>query len=357
MYKILTINPGSTSTKIAVFEDDKNVFQKNLQHDSSELKKYGKVTEQFEFRKQAILDVLKEAGYDVSGFNAIVGRGGLLRPIPSGVFTVNDTMKADLAACKYGEHASNLGALIADDLAKVIPHAKAFIADPVVVDELQDVARVSGHPAFRRISIFHALNQKAIAKQHARQAGKPYEALNLIVAHLGGGISVGAHKGGKVIDVNNALGGEGPFSPERAGNVPCLALAELCFSGKYTLPQITKMLIGEGGMVAHLGTNQFLKIEKEMIPSGDKHAALVHEAMAYQVGKAIGEMATVLEGKVDAILLTGGIAWNPLMVESIKKKVSFLAPIAVYPGEDEMAALAFNGLAALRGETEILSYE
>jgi len=354
--KILTINPGSTSTKIAVFEDDKNVFQKNLLHDSNELQQYGKITEQFEFRKQAILEVLKEAGYNVSEFNAVVGRGGILRPIPSGVFAINEQMKADLRACTYGEHASNLGALIADDIVKTIPGARAFIADPVVVDELQDVARVSGHPVFQRRSVFHALNQKAIAKQHAAQVGKRYESLNLIVAHLGGGISVGAHKGGKVIDVNNALGGEGPFSPERAGSVPCLALAELCFSGKYTLPQITKMLIGEGGMVAHLGTNQFMKVEHELIPAGDKKAMLIHEAMAYNVAKTIGSMAAVLEGKVDAILLTGGIAHNPLITESITKKVAFIAPVSVYPGEDEMAALAANGIAALSGDVEVLIY-
>ena len=354
--KILTINPGSTSTKIAVFEDEKNIFQKNLQHDAEDLKQFAKITEQFEFRKNVILSVLKENNFDVQSFNAIVGRGGLMRPLASGTYEVNEAMKKDLASCQYGEHASNLGALIADDIAKQIPNCPAFIADPVVVDELHDVARIAGHPLFKRTSAFHALNQKAIAKAHAKKIGKPYESLNLIVAHLGGGISVGAHCKGKVIDVTNAIDGEGPFSPERSGTLPALQVAQLCFSGEYTLDQIKKILTGKGGMVAHLGTNQFQKIEQELIPSGDKQVDLVHQAMSYNIAKHIGAMATVLIGKVDAIILTGGIAWNPLMVERITEKVSFLAPVAVYPGEDEMGALAINGLHALRGETKTLTY-
>ncbi|MDR0692087.1 MAG: butyrate kinase [Prevotellaceae bacterium] len=354
--KILVVNPGSTSTKIAVFEDESNIFQKNLQHDAVDLKKFKIITEQFNFRKKVILDVLKEAGYDILSFQAVVGRGGMLHPVPSGVYEVNETMKRDLFDCRYGEHASNLGAFIAGDIAGQIPGARAFIADPVVMDELQDVARVAGHPLFRRVSMFHALNQKAIAKAHAGKMGRPYASLNLIVAHLGGGISVGAHQKGKIIDVTNAVDGEGPFSPERSGSLPALPLVKLCFSGKYTFDQVKKILTGEGGMVAHLGTNQFQKIEKELIPSGDKQAALIHEAMAYNVAKFIGAMATVLKGAVDAILLTGGIAYNALMVQSITDKVSFLAPVFVYPGEDEMGALAHNGLAAMRGEVEIQTY-
>ena len=354
--KILTINPGSTSTKIAVFEDENNIFQKNLQHDATDLKKFKVITEQFSFRKEAILAVLQEAGYDIASFGAVVGRGGITHPVPSGVYEVNAAMKRDLLDCRYGEHASNLGALIADDIASQISGGRAFTADPVVMDELQDVARVAGHPLFQRVAMFHALNHKAIAKAHAKKVGKPYEALNLIVAHLGGGISVGAHRKGKIIDVSNAVDGEGPFSPERSGNLPALQLAKLCFSGKYTFEQVKKILTGEGGMVAHLGTNQFQKIEQELIPSGDKQAALVHEAMAYNIAKFIGAMATVLKGAVDAILLTGGIAHNPLMVQSIIEKVSFIAPVVVYPGEDEMGALARNGLAAMRGEVEVQNY-
>jgi butyrate kinase len=280
----------------------------------------------------------------------------MLHPVASGVYEVNETMKRDLLDCRYGEHASNLGALIADDIAAQLPGARAFVADPVVMDELQDVARVTGHPLFQRISKFHALNQKAIAKAHAKNTGKPYESLNLIVAHLGGGISVGAHQKGKIIDVTNAVDGEGPFSPERSGALPALPLVKLCFSGKYTLDQVKRILTGDSGMVAHLGTNQFQKIEKELIPSGDKQAALIHEAMAYNIAKFIGAMATVLKGVIDDILITGGIAYNPLMVQSITEKVLFLAPVTVYPGEDEMGALARNGLAAMRSEVEIQHY-
>ncbi|MDR2361476.1 MAG: butyrate kinase [Prevotellaceae bacterium] len=354
--KILVINPGSTSTKIAVFEDEQNIFQKNLQHDADDLRNFKIITEQFAFRKKAILDVLCEAGYEVNDFNAIVGRGGIIHPVSSGVYAINETMKDDLRTCRFGEHASNLGALIADDIAGTIPGCKSYIADPVVVDELQDVARIAGHPLFKRTAIFHALNHKVIAKSYAKKTGRTYEELNLIVAHLGGGISVGAHRKGKIIDVSNAVDGEGPFSPERSGTLPALQVAELCFSGKYTLPQIKKILTGEGGMVAHLGTNQFQKIEQELIPAGDKKAALIHEAMAYNIAKFIGAMYTVLEGKVDAIILTGGIAWNPLIVESITKKVNYIAPVSVYPGEDEMGALASNGLRALKGEVEVLVY-
>ncbi len=354
--RILTINPGSTSTKIAVFEDDKNIFQKNLQHDAGDLKQFAIITDQFEFRKNTILSLLEENNFDVKSFNAVVGRGGMMRPLASGTYEVNEAMKRDLASRKYGEHASNLGALIADDIAKQIPGCRAFIADPVVVDELQDVARIAGHPLFKRVSAFHALNQKAIAKKHAKVMGKPYESLNLIVAHLGGGISVGAHSNGKVIDVTNAIDGEGPFSPERSGGLPALQMALLCFSGEYTLDQMRKIMTGAGGMVAHLGTNQFQKIEEEIIPSGDKKADLIHEAMSYNIAKHIGSMATVLKGKIDGILLTGGIAWNPLMVTRITEKIDFLAPVTVYPGEDEMGALAGNGLAVLRGEAQAMTY-
>ena len=354
--KILAINPGSTSTKIAVFDDANNVFQKNLQHAAGDLQQFKIITEQFNFRKKAILDVLQDSGYDIASFQAVVGRGGMVHPVPSGVYEVNETMKRDLRDCRYGEHASNLGALIADDIAAQIPGVRAFIADPVVMDELQDVARVGGHPLFQRVSMFHALNHKAIAKLHAQKQGKDYEALNLIVAHLGGGISVGAHRKGKIIDVSNAVDGEGTFSPERSGGLPTLPLVKLCFSGKYTFSQVKKILTGEGGIVAHLGTNQFQKIEQELIPAGDKQAALIHEAMAYNVAKFIGAMAVVLKGEVDDILLTGGIAHNPLMVRSVTEKVSFLAPVTVYPGEDEMGALARNALAAMRGEMEVKTY-
>ena len=346
--KILTINPGSTSTKIALFEGETNVFQKNLKHSAEELAPFDKVADQFGFRKNAILKVLKEEGIGIDDIAYIVGRGGLVKPIASGIYEVNEALLADLRKGVQGEHASNLGGLIAADLAAQIG-AKAYIADPVVVDELQDVARISGHPAFERISIFHALNQKAIARTYAKENGKKYEDLNLIVAHLGGGISVAAHCKGKAIDVNNALDGDGPFSPERSGGLPVGSLIKACFSGQYTLAQLKKMICGQGGYVGYLNTNDAYEVEVKA-KDGDAKAAMIQEAMAYQVAKEIGAMATVLKGKVDAILVTGGIAYGKPFVESLKEKVSFLAPVAVYPGEDEMKALAMNALMLHQGE-------
>lgn len=355
-FKILAINPGSTSTKIAVFRNNKNIFLKNIKHSADDLAKFKTIADQFSFRKEIILSELKQAGIDVNKISAVVGRGGLLKPIESGVYEVNEQMKADLRNSIMGEHASNLGALIADDIAHSLPSAKAYIADPVVVDEMEDVARISGHPRFKRISIFHALNQKAIARLHAKSIDKKYEELNLVVAHLGGGISVGAHQQGRVIDVNNALDGDGPFSPERAGTVPAGQLAKLCFSGEVTFDEVKKMLTGKGGLVAHAGTNDAYEIELKA-RAGDAKAKLLQDAMAYNIGKAIGAMAVVLKGKVDAIILTGGIAHNPDLVDYIKDMVGFIAPVAVYPGEDEMQALAMNGLMVLKGEVMPKEYK
>ncbi|MFO8086275.1 MAG: butyrate kinase [Bacteroidales bacterium] len=353
---ILAINPGSTSTKIAVFENDKEVFLKNIKHSSDSLKDFAEITEQYEFRKNIILDELDNAGIHLEDIRAIVGRGGLVKPIKSGVYSVNEQMLKDLKKGILGQHASNLGGLIADDIAKSLPNAKAFIADPVVVDELDDVARISGHPNFKRISIFHALNQKAIARTHSKQQGQEYENTNLIVAHMGGGISVGAHRRGRVVDVNNALDGDGPFSPERSGSLPTGQLVKLCFSGDYSINDIKKMLKGEGGLVAYLGSNDAYEVEKRA-EKGDKKAALIQDALAYQVAKEIGAMSAVLEGDVDAILLTGGIAYGKPVVEAIKKRIKHIAPVFIYPGEDEMKALAMNGLRVLKGDTEALKYE
>jgi len=350
-FRILAINPGSTSTKIAVFEDNKAIFTKNIKHTSEELAPFAKLIDQYSFRKEIILKELKEANIDIQTLNAVIGRGGLVNPIPSGVYEVNSAMLDDLRIGKLGQHASNLGGILADDIARLIPNAKAYIADPVVVDELDEVARYTGHPKFERVSIFHALNQKAIARMHANAVGEKYEDLNLVVAHLGGGISVGAHKKGRVIDVNNALDGEGPFSPERTGTLPAGALARLCFSGEYTLDEVKKMITGKGGYVAYLGTNDAYEVEQR-IKNGDREAEKVRNAMAYQVGKAIAEMAAVLHGKVDAILLTGGIAYDKDFVDYVKDMVSFIAPVVLYPGEDEMKALAMNALMVLRGEVE-----
>ena len=355
---ILAINPGSTSTKIAIFHGHKNIFHKNIQHSVEDLAPYNKITDQYEFRKKVIIDLLENdnSGIDLKNICVVVGRGGLIKPVPSGVIKVNDALIHDLKNSPLGEHASNLGGLIADDIAKHLPHAKAYIADPVVVDELEDIARISGHPLFERKSILHALNQKAIARLYARNINTPYEDLNLIVTHLGGGITVGAHCKGRIIDVNNGLDGEGPFSPERSGTLPMGDLVRLCFSGKYTQAEILKMITGHGGMVAYLCTNSIPDVEI-MIGEGNHQAKLIYDAMAYQVAKSIGEMAAVLNGEVDAILITGGVAFNKVFVDKIRKKVSTFGTVYVYPGEDEMYALAMNGLMILNGQAQILEYK
>jgi len=355
-FRLLIINPGSTSTKIAIFENEENVFKKNLKHSSEDLAPFETITEQDDYRKNAIINEVTEAGYEIKSFDAIIGRGGLVKPIPSGIYEVNDAMRQDLIKSPLGEHASNLGGLIADDIAKSIGDVKAYIADPVVVDEMEDIARYTGHPKFERLSIFHALNQKAIARAYAKEINKAYEEINVIVAHLGGGISVGAHKNGRVIDVNNALDGDGPFSPERAGGLPVGQLAKLCFSGDVTLKDVKKMIKGEGGFVAYLDTNDAYDVEVRA-SKGDKDAQAVSDAMAYQVAKEIGACAAVLKGKVDGILITGGIAYNKQFVSFVEEMTGFIAPVKAYPGEDEMAALAGNGLMVLRKEIEPKLYQ
>jgi butyrate kinase len=352
---ILAINPGSTSTKFAVYNEDKLVFEKTLRHNSEELSGFEKVTDQFHFRKSLIMKELKERGIDLPAIAAVVGRGGVIKPIESGIYRVNKRMKDDLMTGIRGQHASNLGGLIADDIAASLPGAAAFIVDPVVVDELQPVARISGCPEIERLSIFHALNQKAVARTYAGSIGKNYEELNLIVAHMGGGISVGVHRKGRIIDVNNALHGDGPFSPERSGGLPSGQLVDLCFSGKYTFPELKSMITGKGGMIAYLGTNNFMEV-CERAEKGDSKAVLIRDALAYQIGKEIGAAAAVLHGEVDAIILTGGLANQKGHVERIKNMDGFIARVVVYPGEDEIKALAFNGLLALDGKIEIKNY-
>jgi len=352
---ILAINPGSTSTKIAVFKNQEQIFTKNIKHSNEELAPFEKITDQFEFRKDVIHQVLKDEGIKMDDIHIVMGRGGLVRPIPSGVYAVNEKMKEDLRNSPIGEHASNLGGLIADYIAHELPNAKAYIANPVVVDELEDIARISGSPLFERRSIFHALNQKATARRHAEIQDKEYEELNLIIAHLGGGISVGAHKKGRVIDVNHAIGGEGAFSPERAGTLPTIDLAELCYSGKYTFRELKKMLIGGGGLSAYLGTNSAYEVE-QLVKNGDEKATLIYDAMAYQVSKMIGEMAAVLEGEVDGILITGGVAYDKWFCERIRMRVHRFAPVFIYPGENEMEALAMNGFRVMLSQTEVEEY-
>ena len=352
---ILAINPGSTSTKFAVYLGSECRLKKTLRHSIEDLSLYDNIIDQFEFRKGLIIDSLVEEGFEVDKIKYVIGRGGLTYSLKSGVYLVNNRMLEHARAGIYGQHASNLGPLIADYIALQIPGARAFIADPVVTDELEEIARYSGHPVFERRSIFHALNQKAIARVHAQKTNRMYEELNLIVAHLGGGISVGAHSKGKVIDVNNALDGEGPFSPERSGTLPVGQLIDLCFSNKYQKDEIRRMVIGEGGYVAYLGTNDALEVENRAA-GGDKKAQKIQDALGYQVAKAIGEMAVVLNGSVDAILLTGGLAYNKYLTKYITSKVEFISSVFVYPGEDELEALAMNALRVATGEVEPLEY-
>lgn len=354
--RLLAINPGSTSTKIAVFEDLDELFTVTIRHGVQELAPFARIIDQYEYRKDIIIATLNNAGFKLSDFQAIVGRGGLLKPIPGGVYKVNDLLIEDLKKEIMGEHASTLGGILAKEIAESIDGGiDSFIVDPVVVDELDDIARFSGHPEVPRVSIFHALNQKAVARRYAREHKRKYEELDLIVAHLGGGVTVGVHKHGRVIDVNNGLDGDGPFSPERSGGLPSGSLAKLCFSRRYELREIRKMITGSGGIVAYLGTNNMFEVEK-MVANEDKKATLVYEAMIYQICKEIGACATVLRGKIDSIIITGGLARSEMVVEKIKNRVSFLGEISVYPGEDEMQALAEGVYYASIGEIPIKEY-
>lgn len=354
--RILVINPGSTSTKIAVYEDETPLLLRNITHTAEELSKYGDVTEQQDFRRQLVLDELKQSDIPLL-FDAVIGRGGLVKPVSGGVYEINQRMLDDTRyGCVMHNHACNLGCLIAYEIAATIPGCRSFIADPGVVDELSPMARISGSPLMPRICIWHALNQRAIARRYAREIGCEYEDLNLIICHLGGGISVAAHEHGRAIDANNALDGEGPFSPERAGSLPAADLIRLCFSGKYNEKQLLKRIAGKAGLNAHLGTNNMRDI-LERIKQGDQHAQLIVDAMLYHVSKNIAAEAAVLCGKIDAILLTGGMAHSDYIVNEIRRRVGFLAPVHIFPGEDEMEALALNALAVLRGKREAKDYQ
>lgn len=353
-YNILTINPGSTSTKVALFSDLQQVKTLTLRHSAEEIARFASVSDQLDWRLEIILDALKTDGIKLEELHAVIGRGGLMRPIEGGVYRVGEAMIADLSAPKR-QHASNLGALIARRIADAAG-VEAYIADPVVVDELQDMARVSGIKELPRRSIFHALNQKAIARRYAKEVGRPYEELNLVVVHMGGGISVSAHCKGRVIDTNNALDGDGPIAPERAGTLPSGDLVDLCFSGKYDKADIKKLLAGKGGLVDHVNCNSVQELNEVRAAGGDKEARFMLDTMSYTISKWVGEMAVVLKGKVDAILLTGGIAWNDCVNDIIIDYCKFIAPIKVYPGENELESLAENALRVLRGETTAKEY-
>lgn len=352
--KSLIINPGSTSTKIGVFEDETLLFEETLRHSTEKIAQFAAITDQKDFRKQIILDLLNEKNFDINSLQVIVGRGGMLKPIPGGTYAVSDALLEDLKIGRQGQHASNLGGILAREIGDSIG-VPSYIVDPVVVDELMPISRYSGVPELPRTSVFHALNQKAVAKRYAKEQGKVYESLNLIVVHMGGGVSVGAHEKGRVIDVFNALDGDGAFSPERAGAVPSGALIKMCFSGQYTEKEVYRKIVGNGGFNAYVGTNDMRNVEK-MVQNGDKKAEEVREAFIMQVAKNIGSMACVLKGRVDQIILTGGIAYNKVVVEGLTERAGFIAPITVYPGEDELLALVQGALRVMNGEEKAMEY-
>lgn len=351
--KILAINPGSTSTKIAAYEEETCLWKQGLEHPAEETSQFARVTDQYEYRIQAILRTLEEQGSKLEEFSAIVGRGGLLSPLPGGTYRVDEALVRVLHDAPGGEHASNLGGILAYHLSQPI-NVPAYIVDPVAVDEMESVARLSGLPELPRISQSHALNMKAVARKVAKDLGKAYQDVNFIVAHLGGGISVAPHRKGKMIDVNNA-NNEGPFSVERCGTLPAYQLVKLCYSGKYSEKEILDKILKHGGMYAYLGTKDGREAEKRM-EEGDLEAKLVLEGMCYQIAKEIGAMATVLKGEVDCIILTGGLAHSRFITAEIEKRVSFLAHVVRVPGEEEMESLALGALRVLRKEEEVLHY-
>jgi len=353
-YLILVINPGSTSTKVALFKNEVPLYEKTLRHDIHELKHFHTIIDQIEFRKDVILDFLKDKGYSLDKIDVFVGRGGMMKPLSGGTYQVSKSMVDDLSSLKFGAHASALGSIIAYEFSQKF-NKLAFTVNPVVVDEFEDIARISGHRLFERKSIFHALNQKAIAIKFANEIGKNYEDINVIVVHLGGGISVGLHKKGCVVDVNNALGGDGPFSPERTGTIPSYPLVDLCFSGQYTKEEIKKLLVGKGGIASYLNTND-ARIVEERVLNGDKEAKLIFDAMAYTVIKEIGAMYFVAKGDIDGILLTGGIAYSKYFTDYIKEYIDPISLVKVFPGEDEMQALAEGAMRVITGKEQAKKY-
>ncbi|HHT44575.1 MAG TPA: butyrate kinase [Fastidiosipila sp.] len=356
MMRLLVINPGSTSTKLAVYDEQTEVFRKSIDHSHDQAILSSDFAAQVPLRLTLVREALEENDIPLETLTAVVGRGGILHPLPGGVYEINASMRRDLVETRYGDHASGIGSVIAYDIAHELD-IPALTVDPVVVDELEWPARYTGLPEIRRISIFHALNQKAVARRYAASIGKRYDELNLIVAHMGGGISIGAHQKGRVIDVANAFDGEGPFSAERAGSLPVGSLISMCFSGRYASEtELRRHLIGKGGLYAYLGTKDAREIDQR-IAAGDEEARRVLYAMTYQIKKEIGSLYTVLEGELDAILLTGGMAYDPYVVEWLKEGLSYLAEIVVYPGENELESLRDGALAALSGKEPIQEYE
>lgn len=353
-YRILVINPGSTSTKISVFCNEEEIFAENIKHSEEDLRHFQHINEQLAFRQSVILSALKEAGIGLEELDAVAARGGNMKPVVGGTYRVNQPMLEDLEAGVMGQHASNLGGRIAYAIAAPLG-LHAYVVDPVITDEMEPLARYSGTPLIARKSKDHPLNQKAVGREAAKRLGGRYEDFNFIIAHLGGGISVGVHKKGRLVDVNNSLDGDGPMSPERCGGLPFGSVMDLCYSGKYTKAELRKKLIGGGGLMGYLGTNDGRRVV-ERIQNGDQEAVQVYEAMAYQISKEIGSCASVLKGDVDRVLLTGGLAYDELLVSWIRERVSFIAPVMTFPGEHEMEALALGTLRVLRSQEPLQTY-
>lgn len=354
MYRILVINPGATSTRIAIFEDETEAYAAIVPYPGEELAGDAHVVDQYPLRRDAVLKTLSGWGIAIDELDAVVGRGGMLSPIPSGTYRVNQIMIDELLCPGEREHASNLGAPLAHEIASS-SGLPAYVVDPVSVDEFDAVARVAGLSGIERLSQSHALNLKAAARSAAQELGRPYADINLVVAHLGSGISVSAHRHGRMIDVNQALDGTGPFSPERAGGLPVGDVMRMAYSGRYTYDELFHLITREGGLVAHLSTNDARKVERRIM-EGDEHARLIYEAMAYQIAKEIGLMATVLVGDIQAIVLTGDLAYSQMLVNWIEERVKWIAPLLLFPGQEEMLAMARGALRVLRGEEEAREY-
>ena len=354
MYRILAINPGSTSTKIALFDDEKMVFKENLTHEADKLAQFKEISEQLPYRTEMVIEKKKKNNIPLETIDAFSGRGGGLVSVAGGTYEINDILLHHAQIGYTMKHASVLGAQIAYNLAK-INNKKAYVVNPVTVDEKQEISRITGIKGIYNQSIFHALNQKEVAHQYANSIGKKYDELNLIVAHLGGGISVGAHKNGKIIEVNNALNGDGPSAPTRSGKVPAIDLIEMCFSGKYSEEELKELITKKGGLVSHLGTSDARDVVK-MIAEGNEYAKLVYDAMIYQVAKEIGAQSVVLKGKVDAIILTGGMAYDEYFIKTLKEYISFIGKAVIIPGEEEMQALSNGVLRVLNGEEKAQEY-
>ncbi|GAB1476765.1 butyrate kinase [Bacillota bacterium] len=352
MYKILSINPGSTTTKVAFYEDENELFHSNIEHSTGELRGYGAITNQLDSRKKAVLEEISNHNIEMSQLSAVVGRGGMFPPVSAGGYIVDENMIRMIHSDKVRDHASNLGALIAAAIADPLG-IPAYIYDAVSSDEFSDLARITGMPEFSRRNFCHVLNTKAMGRKYAAGRGGAYSDYNLLIAHLGGGISISAHQKGRIIDSISDDGG--PFSPERSGSLPLDFIVDLCYSGKFTKAEVRRKIRGDGGLKAHLGTADCRQVEA-MIANGDKKAKLVYEAMGYQIAKGIGNICTVFDGPIDAIILTGGVAFSKMLTDMIVKRVSFIAPVVIFPGENEMESLTLGALRILRGEEEALRY-